>query len=353
MFLYKRNKIYQLQYFDEYENRLKRISTGATTKTEALNFVSNLKRQQKEKGKIKFVLLSQFRDEYIKFKERGATRKYITSIKLSFRMLINEFNDIPILKLEKREIEQFLTKVYEHSPGAAHLYFRTLKAAFNKGKEWLYLKSNPFAEIKLPKKVTNKPLFLSEEQFYQIMAKVNDEQLKDLFIVDYYTGLRLAEITNLKWNQIDFVNDLIRIKSDESFTTKSKKERIIPMSDIVKEILSIRLPKVMNFDREEYVFNKYSMVKLNDDYVSKAFKKSVRKIPRIDGEIHFHSLRHSFASNLVQKGVSLYVVKELLGHEDLKTTSIYAHLQNKNLVDAVKLFNAIKTTSNKKINREK
>ncbi len=57
-------------------------------------------------------------------------------------------------------------------------------------------------------------------------------------------------------------------------------------------------------------------------------KKSVRAA-ELNDKIHFHSLRHSFASNLVQKGVSLYVVKELLGHEDIKTTQIYSHFSKK------------------------
>ena len=57
--------------------------------------------------------------------------------------------------------------------------------------------------------------------------------------------------------------------------------------------------------------------------------------------IHFHTLRHSFASNLVQAGVSLYIVKEILGHEDLSTTQIYSHLQKENLISAVKVLDQV------------
>jgi len=78
-------------------------------------------------------------------------------------------------------------------------------------------------------------------------------------------------------------------------------------------------------------------LKFNSDYVTKKFKDAVR-LSIINQEVHFHTLRHSFASNLVQKGVSLYVVKELLGHEDIKTTQIYAHLRRENLFEAVNLL---------------
>ncbi len=78
-------------------------------------------------------------------------------------------------------------------------------------------------------------------------------------------------------------------------------------------------------------------IKLNEDYVSKNFKRAVRATG-LNNNIHFHTLRHSFASRLAQKGVSLFVIKELLGHEDIKTTQIYSHLQTKNLAEAVSLL---------------
>ncbi len=78
-------------------------------------------------------------------------------------------------------------------------------------------------------------------------------------------------------------------------------------------------------------------IKLNEDYASKHFKKAVRD-SGLNDNIHFHTLRHSFASRLIQKGASVFVVKELLGHEDIKTTQIYSHLKTENLAEAVNLL---------------
>jgi integrase/recombinase XerD len=66
--------------------------------------------------------------------------------------------------------------------------------------------------------------------------------------------------------------------------------------------------------------------------------KRISRAAKLNDDIHFHTLRHSFASNLVQRGVNLYVVKELLGHEDIKTTQIYSHLTQSSLSKAVCLL---------------
>ena len=76
---------------------------------------------------------------------------------------------------------------------------------------------------------------------------------------------------------------------------------------------------------------------VNDEWVSQYFKKIVRECGMND-RIYFHSLRHSFASNLVQRCASIYVIKELLGHSDIQTTQIYSHLQKDNLVNVVSLL---------------
>lgn len=147
--------------------------------------------------------------------------------------------------------------------------------------------------------------------------------------------MRLSEIINIKWSAINLSERTIIVQNNETFTTKSKKERMIPINNTLATVLNNRIPKVLNINFDEYVFYKYSGVPYLKDYISKSFKKVIRKLEMND-RIHFHSLRHSAASNMVQAGVSLYVVKEILGHEDLSTTQIYSHLQKENLISAVK-----------------
>jgi integrase/recombinase XerD len=91
----------------------------------------------------------------------------------------------------------------------------------------------------------------------------------------------------------------------------------------------------------KYVFCKENGERFTGDYVSKTFKQAC-KDAGMDNAIHFHSLRHSFASNLVQKGVNLYTIKELLGHSSIATTEIYSHLNMDSLKDAIRMFDESK-----------
>ena len=149
--------------------------------------------------------------------------------------------------------------------------------------------------------------------------------------------MRLGEILNLVWDCIDFNRKVITIKNINGFITKNKKERVIPMNNRLAELFLGRYQSSKLIDKNDYIFYRVIGVKLNEDYISKHFKKAVRAAGLSD-DIHFHSLRHSFASNLIQKGASIYVVKELLGHESISTTQIYSHLQSENLSQAVGLL---------------
>jgi integrase len=111
------------------------------------------------------------------------------------------------------------------------MIYRILKSAFEKAVQWNYIESNPFDKIKLPKIPQNKPVFISDIELKQIVSYEKDKILKDIYLFAFYSGCRINEILNLKWNNINFSERFISIKNDETFTTKSKKERIIPINN--------------------------------------------------------------------------------------------------------------------------
>lgn len=341
MFLIKNSKSpnYQIVYF--VDGKRTTVSTKTSSEKEANDFLRNFQISQSHSQEapqttsktFQLVYLEKFKDEYVKYTSAKNSEDYIRSIKLSFNQLIEFFGNVPLTEINVRSLDHFITTTFSRTPRGAHLYFRTLKAAFSKAVAWDYIKENPLKKIKFPRIPKNHPVFISSEEFKIILSQTQEEFLKELFAVAFNTGMRLGELVNLQWDWINFDDSTIKIKCSDEFQTKSKKERIIPINSNIKEILF----NVEPAKRKKYIFTNKKGFQLNKDFVTKKFKKAVRDTGLNDA-IHFHTLRHSFASMLVQKGVSLYVVKELLGHEDLATTQIYAHLQNQNLRDAVNLI---------------
>lgn len=342
MYLVKNSKSpnYQVVYF--VNGKRTTISTNTGNKKEAEFFLLNFKVNgqtpkkkdipEKHNSEIS-ITLSQFKDEYLEFIRPTKSAKYIDSIELSFRQLEKSIGNMPLKEIDVRILDKFITTTFGRTQRGAALYYRTLKAAFTKAVSWNYLKVNPFKKIKLPRIPKNYPVFISLEEFKIILSQVKEDFLKDIYTVAFYTGMRQGELVNMKWNWIDINNSTIQVRCTDEFLTKSKKERIVPINPTIKIIFAHRQKK----GKSIYVFTNANDIKLNQNFVSKKFKKAVRATG-LNEEIHFHTLRHSFASILVQKGVSLYVVKELLGHEDLSTTQIYSHLQQQNLRNAVNIL---------------
>ena len=143
------------------------------------------------------------------------------------------------------------------------------------------------------------------------------------------TGMRLAEITNLKWTQIDFGKMQIEIIQRDDFHTKTGKSRNVPMHTTVLEILKRRSLK-----QNIYVFGKSNGYKYTESFVSHYFRTYRMKVG-LPKEFHFHSLRHTCASLLVNSGVSIYTVKEILGHASVLTTQIYSHMAPNVLLESI------------------
>ena len=337
MFLVLNNKspFYQLVYSKD--GKRSTISTGTKDKTQAEKFLKHFEPESitEKPKKERSINLSSFVKEYKNYISNTYSKAYLErAVTPSFNKLVNFLPDLPLEMISSRNIDQFISSIMAYSRSAASLYHRTLKAAFNKALAWNYIKENSFNKIKTPKVIKGYPIFINHSELQNIIEHTTYDFLKDIFTVAFNTGLRLGELINMKWDWINFEQNIITAKNSKEFTTKGKKERIIPMNQIVQTIMKKRIPIPFNND---FIFVRLKGIKLNEEFVSKSFKQAVRDA-KLNDKIHFHSLRHSFASNLVQKGVSLYVVKELLGHEDIKTTQIYSHLQQENLSKAVNLL---------------
>ena len=333
----KKSPFYQLVYFRN--GKRTTISTGTSNKKEAEKFLTSFIPESREPAPVKkhSIKLSSFISEYKTYVSNIYSEKYLKkAVTPSFNRLQAFIPDIVLNLITSKDIDQFISSVYAKSKYAASLYHRTLKAAFNKAMVWDYLVENPFNKIKSPKVAKSFPAYISVAELILILSKTDDQLLKDIFITAFYTGMRLNELLSMQWNWIDFSREVITIKNSNDFNTKNKIERVIPIHPKIKKILQAHL-QICNQSKTSFIFYRKPGIKLNGEFISKQFKKAVRSA-ELNDNIHFHSLRHSFASALVQRGISLYAVKELLGHENIKTTQIYSHLQKNNLSQVVNLI---------------
>jgi integrase len=138
-----------------------------------------------------------------------------------------------------------------------------------------------------------------------------------------------GEMVNLRWNDVDLESKLIHIQSDATFRTKAGKRRSVPLNNDAMEILQRR----NNLQECEYVFT-HRRRQLDGDWISKRFSHYI-KASGLNTKLHFHSLRHTFATWLVKAGVSIYEVQKLLRHSNVTVTQVYSHLASEELHSAV------------------
>ena len=139
------------------------------------------------------------------------------------------------------------------------------------------------------------------------------------------TGLRRGELINLRWGDVDLVNGTVHVRNRDGWTTKSGRERVVPLVGKALDTAKTLHAQRGEEDDEARVLTGVGGDPLNKDYLSKRFA-FYRDLARLPKQVSFHSLRHTYASRLVQRGASVYKVQALLGHADVKTTQQYAHV---------------------------
>ena len=185
--------------------------------------------------------------------------------------------------------------------------------------EWERIHENPVRKVKKLEQPKGRLRFLSHEEADQFIESA-PRHLKSVIITALETGGRLSEILGLRWDDINLGRGLLYF---DQTNTKSGKQREIPLTPRVEELLRER-SKVQSIggDPREWVFTRHGKRLTN---VRTAFE-TARKRARLGREVTFHTLRHTFASWYAMRGGDLNLLRELLGHQDLKTTMIYAHL---------------------------
>ncbi|MCX6138696.1 MAG: site-specific integrase [Ignavibacteriales bacterium] len=329
-YLTKRNNgIYYVGWHEG--DKLRWKTTKCNKKSDAISFLNSFKVEEIDADVIP--LLSELWQLYSTTKVQCIRTRTIEGYQSAVKSFITLCGDKQLDKYSLQDVEQFKHFHLSRglSPHTVNISYRAVKTLFNFGIRHEYILKSPFSkssQIKTPQRL---PVYMSSEDFQKLLSVVDEQILRDIFTFAALTGMRLNEITNLRWSNVDFKKNQMTLENTDTFTTKSGKIRTVPMHGDVVSILQ-RIQKEQ--PALGYVFCKRSGYKFAGTYVSHKFKKSVR-LAKLNEALHFHSLRHTCASHLVSAGVSLYVVQNILGHSNVSTTMIYSHLSPSSLQDSI------------------
>ena len=276
-----------------------------------------------EDKNIKFYL------EYLKY-ERRVSDNTVESYGENLKKLTQNLNK-DILSLTTSDIRMILNNM-ETSPKTKAHYLSVLNSFYNYMIFNGIIKNNPCSGIRLPKLEKKLPNYLTIEEIDKLLdiklIKPIDYRNKAMLEVLFATGTRISELINLTLNQIDYNECIIRVLG------KGKKDRIIPIGNTAMEYLKLYINEYRGFilktKNSEYVFINKNGTKISRQGFFKILKKLVKEAG-IEKDVSPHTLRHSFATYLLNNGADLRIIQELLGHENLVTTEIYSHLSNKKI----------------------
>lgn len=165
-----------------------------------------------------------------------------------------------------------------------------------------------------------------------------NDHLHDLYVLTLNTGLRLGEVCGLCWDKVDFESNQIVIarsltRNGLRDSTKSGETRYLPMNDRTRSVL---LKRYRDKPEGPFVFCKLDGSPLPYDHINMRCFRPSQKKSGLDKIIRFHDLRHTYASHFVMNGGSIYTLQKLLGHKEIETTMIYAHLDKEFMEKACK-----------------
>lgn len=259
-----------------------------------------------------------------KLEKELAARRYSSKTKKAYLHYNEDF--LKFSRKNPTEISNDNVKDYLfHLVEKKEVSTSTLNTAINALKFYYgeVLKRRFAYEIKRPKKDKKLPVVLSQEEVSRIISSVTNLKHKLILMLVYSAGLRVSEVVTLKPEDIDVERELIHVKG-----AKGRKDRYTMLSDVAMGALELYLKA---YRPEKWLFpGQKSSSHITTRTVQRIFEDAIEKAG-IKKDVSVHSLRHSFATHLLEGGTDLRYIQELLGHKSSKTTEIYTHVSKKDL----------------------
>jgi tyrosine recombinase XerC len=263
-------------------------------------------------------------------------KNYSAHTILNYKLDLEDFKkfagDTQLEKIDYLTLRKYLAVLKEKHLGTRTVGRRlsALRSFFRFLTRDGYLKANPTLSLSSPKLEKHLPQFLTENEAAKLIESAfakneRDEMgLRDRAILEafYSTGMRISELVGLDVERVDFISGIVKVMG------KGKKERIVPIGD--QAISAIRKYLEKRKKQTETLFLNKNGKRITTRGVRGIVKKYIRTAGIKQG-VSPHTLRHSFATHLLNRGADLRTVQELLGHANLSTTQIYTHLTTEKL----------------------
>ena len=278
-------------------------------------------------------LIDQFIDFY--WLTTGASKNTLSAYRSDLKIFSKWLNNNSLIDVDKKQIQDYFSYRKDSNISAStqsrmltclHSFYQYLSDKQN-------LKIDPTEQLDYPKLEKKLPVFLNVQEVECLLEAPNSKSLfgqRDRAMLEllYSCGLRVSELINLSYHNINLKDEFIRIHG------KGNKERLLPMGEIAidyltKYELNSRPALLKNGQSDSYFLSNRgkAMSRQNFFYIIKDYASKAG----IEKPLSPHSLRHAFATHLVQKGADLRSVQLMLGHSDISSTQLYTHIQNAQL----------------------
>ena len=278
-------------------------------------------------------LIDQFIDFY--WLTTGASKNTLSAYRSDIKIFSDWLNENSLKDVNHDMILDYLSyrKDTKISPSTQSRFLTCLHSFYQYLIVNKLIKIDPTEQLSYPKLEKKLPVFLNVQEVERLLEAPNSKSLfgqRDRAMLEllYSCGLRVSELINLSYHNINLKDEFIRIHG------KGNKERLLPMGEIAidyltKYELNSRPVLLKNGQSDSYFLSNRgrAMSRQNFFYIIKGYASKAG----IDKPLSPHSLRHAFATHLVQKGADLRSVQLMLGHSDISSTQLYTHIQNAQL----------------------